>query len=132
MRRSLDDVLEHARVKLQLEGVSEPSSAAVRSLARRMVVVGAGHHLGLDMLPGVVRVTVAAGRVAGLGPLEVFADVRVDGLGRDDVLEQVSREADERLAVLVRVRPARWVDRLIAWGLWTRARLVGMRGASDA
>ena len=127
IRRNLEAIRVAARLDLHAQGVAEPSDRTVAALVRRKCVMGRGALLGLDHLPGVVRCSVVSGRDEGLADRETLLDVRVDGVSLEDVREHVAGYVLDVEAVLVRVRPARLVDYLIAWLLWQWTRVTARR-----
>ena len=103
--------------------------SAIDAAARRKAIIGErGCQLGLDHLPGIVRVEVLDGPADGLARDETFVDARVDGLSLFEVREHVGEHVGDLDAVMVRVRPARLRDRLAVLLAWWRLMLGGRRG----
>jgi hypothetical protein len=118
-----------AELDLREQGVESPHPTAIAAAARRKALIGErGCQLGLDHLPGLVRCEVLSGPADGLARDETFVDARTVELDLADVREHVGAHVTGLDAVMVRVRPARLIDRLAVLVLWWMILLGGRRG----
>ncbi len=95
-------------------------------LIRRIVSIGPrAAVLGLDVVPGVVRVRLSDHGADGVEMPPGTAHVEVWGGRAEDVYAAVERNKPAAVLLTVRLRPAHWWHRLRGWVRWQLFRLLG-------
>lgn len=118
-----DLVARFALAELVAQRVDAPSLSAIVEQARRVVAAGRGVDAGLHLPIGVVAVEALDGELDGWrrgeGVLDVLVEADVDPVELRGLVE-AWLGAPSR--ILVRVRVASGLDRLLAWARWLLVR----------